>query len=81
MKALLTQARREAAAAGKLAENLRLKTLEKGLLEEELGAVRQDCGRLVQLVRCVGIDTDGSIGERPEYHLIQAVSSTTNSPV
>lgn len=53
-RAQLKEAKRRGAVAGTLAENLRLKSLENGLLVEELGAVRQDCGRLVQLVRCGG---------------------------
>lgn len=52
VKALLKEAERRRAVASTISEELRLKSIEVGLLTEELGAVRQDCGRLVQLIRC-----------------------------
>ena len=51
MRARLKKAEIRGAAAGEISEKLRLKGIEAGLLVEELGAVRQDCGRLVQLIR------------------------------
>ena len=53
VRALLKESDRRSAAAASISEELRLKRIEAGLLKEELGAVRQDCGRLVQLIRCV----------------------------
>lgn len=53
VRARLKEAERRSAVAGPMAEELRLKRIEAGLLMEELGVVRQDCGRLVQLIRCV----------------------------
>lgn len=52
MRGHLEEAKRRCSAAGAMSNALRLKTIEAGLLSEELGAVRADCGRLVQLVRC-----------------------------
>ncbi|CBN75316.1 hypothetical protein Esi_0078_0048 [Ectocarpus siliculosus] len=46
----LEEAKRRCSAAGATSNALRLKTIETELLSEELGAVRADCGRLVQLV-------------------------------
>ncbi|CAM9697850.1 unnamed protein product [Ectocarpus fasciculatus] len=46
----LEGAKRRCSAAGATSNALRLKTIESELLSEELGAVRADCGRLVQLV-------------------------------
>jgi len=47
----LKEVERQAVVARVVSEELRLKRIETGLLVEELGAVRQDCGRLVQLIR------------------------------
>lgn len=52
---LLKEAKVRGVAAGGIADSLRLKNIEVGLLKEELGAVREDCGRLVQLVGCVAM--------------------------
>ncbi|CAM9401682.1 unnamed protein product [Ectocarpus sp. 13 AM-2016] len=50
MREHLEEAKRRCSAAGATSNALRLKTIETELLSEELGAVRADCGRLVQLV-------------------------------
>ncbi|CAM9262355.1 unnamed protein product, partial [Hapterophycus canaliculatus] len=47
---MLKKAKVRGAAIDGMADSLRLKSIEVGLLTDELGAVREDCGRLVQLV-------------------------------
>lgn len=59
MRALLKEAERRGAVAVTISEELRLKRIEAELLAEELGAVRQDCGRLVQLIRCACLQRAG----------------------
>lgn len=51
MKVLLGTAKRQGMVASKRVDELRLKEVEAGLLMEEMEAVRDDCGMLVQLIR------------------------------
>lgn len=51
VKGLLDHAKKRGLKATAIVDELRLKEIEAGLMKEELEAVRQDCGRLVQLVR------------------------------
>lgn len=51
VKGLLEQAKANGRKASARVEELRLAEIEAGLLREELGVVREDCGRLVQLIR------------------------------
>lgn len=51
-KASLLEAKRRTVKAAVRRKELRFSEAKAGLLAEELEAVRGDCGRLVQLVRC-----------------------------
>lgn len=51
VKGMLDHAKKGGLKATSRIDKLRLKEIEAGLLKDELEGVRQDCGRLVQLVR------------------------------